>query len=263
MALKWMEIAWSYMGEREVAAMAANPAILNFFRLAGHPEVKTDEEAWCAAFIRACLVQAGLSAEGSLMARSLLKIGTPITTPRYGAIAVISRGTDGVSGHVGFVVGWTKDTISLLGGNQGDAVSVAAYPISKLLGLRWPVDVTAKQLRGESRTVRAANKASQDISTATGLAVTGGGASLFTAGGADTITRATEKVAAVKGLASTAGDFLHYCLGHWPLVAAVAALYFGARALWSATLVKRLRAQDASTGAHQGGGDVIAHLEGN
>lgn len=260
MALKWMEIAWSSTGEREVAGASANPAILNFFRLAGHPEVKTDEEAWCTAFARASLVQAGMSAEGSLMARSLLKLGTPITTPRFGAIAVFSRGTDGVSGHVGFVVGWTNDKIAVLGGNQGDAVSVAHYPISKLLGLRWPEAVTAKELKEASRTVRAADKASQDISAATGLAVSGGGATLLT-GGADTISRATEKVAAAKGFAEQIGDFWHFLMHHWPLAAAALAIFFGGRAIYHAYCVKQHRAEDASTGAHQGEGNVVAHLE--
>ncbi|MDQ8697259.1 TIGR02594 family protein [Hyphomicrobium sp. LHD-15] len=94
--------------------------------------------AWCDAFCGACLERAGLRATRSLMARSYLKWGEAIAEPRIGAIAVFSRGTNPAEGHVGFWLGETEDSIVLLGGNQGNAVSVARYAKARLLGLRWP-----------------------------------------------------------------------------------------------------------------------------
>lgn len=49
------------------------------------------------------------------------------------------------AGHVGFLVGETDGDVLLLGGNQSDAVTVAAFPKSRLLGLRWPQEALAER----------------------------------------------------------------------------------------------------------------------
>ena len=72
------------------------------------------------------------------MARSYLAWGEPANEARTGAIAVLSRGSDPGAGHVGFLIGETGSSVILLGGNQGDAVTVAPFDRSRLLGLRWP-----------------------------------------------------------------------------------------------------------------------------
>ena len=72
------------------------------------------------------------------MARSYLRWGAVLDEGRFGAVAVLSRGSDPAAGHVGFLVGETDRHVVLLGGNQGDAVSVAAFAKTRLLGLRWP-----------------------------------------------------------------------------------------------------------------------------
>src|SRR6185295_11570122 len=63
---------------------------------------------------------------------------------RFGAVAVLSRTADPTLGHTGFLVGETADSVVLLGGNQSDAVTVEAFPRSRLLGLRWPPAVIAE-----------------------------------------------------------------------------------------------------------------------
>lgn len=135
---RWLTEAWREFGERELAGARDNPRIVALFRDAGHATVTDDETAWCAAFCGACLERAGVRATRSLMARSYLAWGEPIAAPRMGAVAVFSRGTDPALGHVGFWLGETGGDVVLLGGNQGNAVSVGRYPRSRLLGLRWP-----------------------------------------------------------------------------------------------------------------------------
>ncbi len=108
------------------------------FRDVGQPASLHDEVAWCAAFVGACLERAGLASTRSLMARSYSRWGAPLDAGRCGAVAVLSRGGDPSAGHVGFLVGETASHVVLLGGNQGDAVSVAAFPKARLVGLRWP-----------------------------------------------------------------------------------------------------------------------------
>jgi lysozyme family protein len=85
------------------------------------------------------------------MARSYLAWGETLSEPRTGAVAVLSRGSDPSLGHVGFLVGLTPSEAVLLGGNQGDAVSVATFPRSRLLGLRWPTPVIPNDASAASR----------------------------------------------------------------------------------------------------------------
>ena len=94
--------------------------------------------AWCAAFVNASLQQTGIEGTGSNMARSFMDWGQPVTQPQEGDLAVFSRGDpSGPSGHVGFFKGYDdQGNIMVLGGNQGDAVSVAPYSPDQLLGFR-------------------------------------------------------------------------------------------------------------------------------
>jgi uncharacterized protein (TIGR02594 family) len=57
-----------------------------------------------------------------------MSFGKAIDKPVMGSIAIKKRGRGG--GHVGFVVGQssTGKYLFILGGNQGDSVSIARYP---------------------------------------------------------------------------------------------------------------------------------------
>jgi hypothetical protein len=65
------------------------------------------------------------------------------------------RGNSSWEGHVGFVVKFDKDYVWMLGGNQGDRVSVAKFPRSKFIGFSAPkaseMDVTPMALVSSSR----------------------------------------------------------------------------------------------------------------
>ncbi len=139
----WLAAAWAELGQREVAGTADNARIRAFFRDVGQTASLHDEVAWCAAFAGACLERAGHASTRSLMARSYLRWGEGLDEGRFGAVAVLSRGSDPAAGHVGFLLGETDTHVVLLGGNQGDAVSVAAFPRARLLGLRWPKEMIA------------------------------------------------------------------------------------------------------------------------
>lgn len=135
----WLGWAWRELGVRERAGDRNNPRISAMFKDAGHAKIDRDEIAWCAAFVGACIERSGRRSTRSLMARSYLGWGEPITEPRLGAVAVLSRGADPALGHVGFVVGVTDDQVQLLGGNQAQQVNVQSFPKARLIGLRWPV----------------------------------------------------------------------------------------------------------------------------
>lgn len=92
--------------------------------------------AWCAGFVNAVLSKTGMVGTGSLMARSFLGWGAPVSNPGPGDVVVIKRG-EAPFGHVGLYVGKNQDgTIRVLGGNQSDRVSVANYATKDVLGYR-------------------------------------------------------------------------------------------------------------------------------
>jgi uncharacterized protein (TIGR02594 family) len=134
----WMAQAWIELGQREIAGAGDNARILALYRDTGHREIAHDDVAWCAAFIGACLERAGIESTRSLLARSYLQWGESLSAPLPGAICVFSRGDDPTAGHAGFWLGETGTGIVVLGGNQGDAVSVTVVPKSRLLSCRWP-----------------------------------------------------------------------------------------------------------------------------
>ena len=138
----WLAAAWAEFGVREIPGEENSAEILRYFRDAGDETVETEATPWCAAFAGAMLKRAGMPGTGSLLARSYLDWGISLDEPRLGAIAVLSRGDDPTTGHIGFVLGDASGKLYLLGGNQGDAVAVAAFDKERLLGLRWPKDET-------------------------------------------------------------------------------------------------------------------------
>jgi uncharacterized protein (TIGR02594 family) len=134
----WLVAAWAECGVREAPGSADARAVLTYFREAGHSDIAHDATPWCAAFVGAMLKRSGHDGTGSLMARSYLAWGAAIDEARAGAVVVLSRGDDPHAGHVGLYVGAAGSRVFLLGGNQGDAVSVEAFDASRVLGYRWP-----------------------------------------------------------------------------------------------------------------------------
>lgn len=78
---------------------------------------------------------------GSLAARSYEAWGVGLKEPALGAIATKKRANSSWQAHVDFVVGASTTRIFLLGGNQGDAWSIAAFPRKEFTAFRWPADV--------------------------------------------------------------------------------------------------------------------------
>ncbi len=137
-AAPWFELARAELGVREAPGVANSADVLEYYRDAGHPQ-RADSVPWCAAFVGAMLMRSGWKPSGSLMARSYLRGGQRLDKPRRGAVIVLERG-EPPSGHVAFADDWTPSVIKCLGGNQGDAVSVANYARHRVLGIRWPVE---------------------------------------------------------------------------------------------------------------------------
>ena len=143
MPTSWFSVATHFRGITEVHGSLDNPKILEMFRISGHGEIKHDETPWCAAFVGACLRLAGYRSTGSLAARSYEKFGDDLKDePKRGSIVVFWRGSPSAdTGHVAFYDHDEGDHVVVLGGNQGNAVTLASFPKSRVLGYRWPSEI--------------------------------------------------------------------------------------------------------------------------
>lgn len=149
-------VAEGYLGVTEYPAAKHNPQILKFYTDSGNSWVQDDETPWCAAFVGSVLAQCGIQGTNKLNARSYLDWGQPVDTDKAqkGDVVVFWRGSkDGWQGHVAFYSHQDEEHIYVLGGNQGNKVSLAPYKKDRLLGIR-----TVRQPRqhvAESKTVQA------------------------------------------------------------------------------------------------------------
>ena len=136
--------AWS--GVREIPGPPNSARVLSY-HAATTLRATQDAVPWCAAFVCWALHEADYRSTRSAAARSFLGWGLDLDTPAHGSIVVLSRGANAppatvrdAPGHVGFLVGRPRqDEVLVLGGNQADAVNVRAYPLSRVLGFRWPL----------------------------------------------------------------------------------------------------------------------------
>lgn len=140
-------VALRFIGLKEKPGAQHSAAVLAMLQL-DDPAQRADETPWCSAFVNYIAWLFGLPRSKSLAARSWLGIGQHITiqeaTPGTD-IVVLSRGpyappasVRNAPGHVGFFVSvdTTKGTVRVLGGNQGDRVSVEDFPLERVLDVR-------------------------------------------------------------------------------------------------------------------------------
>jgi uncharacterized protein (TIGR02594 family) len=137
--MRWIDEAEKHIGLREAVGTGNNPAIVQFWKDIKRGGIKDDATPWCAAFVGAMLERSGIRSSRFESAKSYLAWGVLLTTPVPGCIVVFTR--EG-GGHVGFVVGQDQQgNLLVLGGNQGDAVNVKAFPLARVSGYRWPSDL--------------------------------------------------------------------------------------------------------------------------
>ncbi|KQP62805.1 NlpC/P60 family protein [Methylobacterium sp. Leaf112] len=137
----WLALAADMLSVKEGPGAANNAQVVKLFADAGFPGIKTDDTAWCAAYVNAMLERAGHRGSRSLAARSFENWGIGLKDPVLGCIATKKRGNSTWQGHTFFVVGASKDQVFGLGGNQSDQVSVASFKRSEIVSYRWPSDV--------------------------------------------------------------------------------------------------------------------------
>jgi uncharacterized protein (TIGR02594 family) len=138
---RWAETAFRelLLDVKEIPGTEHSARVLEYHAVTGLG-ASNDETPWCASFVGACLKWSAFRYTGSALARSYEGWGEPESaeSPRHGAIVVLSRGQSPTLGHVGFYVGRYGPAIHVLGGNQGNRVSVRPYSEDRIVGFRWP-----------------------------------------------------------------------------------------------------------------------------
>ncbi len=129
------------LGVKEIVGKQHNPIILNWARELKLSSVyNADEIPWCGLFIGYCCHMAGLEVINKpLWALSWSNWGTEVTEAMLGDVLTFKRNG---GGHVGIYVGEDDTYFHVLGGNQGNSVSVSRIAKSRLYKARrtaWKV----------------------------------------------------------------------------------------------------------------------------
>lgn len=134
---RWMETAKGYVGLKEIPGARHNGVIQSWLAKLG-AWWRDDETPWCGVFVAHCLREAGLPLpENWMRARAWADYGSNLRSTHVapGAILVFARQG---GGHVGFYAGEDKTYFFVLGGNQGNAVTISKIAKARCIAIRWP-----------------------------------------------------------------------------------------------------------------------------
>lgn len=138
----WLIAAKARLGTREAAGAANSATIIGWAKRLGTKVLgmvyNADSVPWCGVFVAYCLQDAHIEpAAIAVRATSWATWGQALRPERLSPGAVLVFRRPG-GGHVGFYVGEDADAYHILGGNQGDAVTIARIAKERCIARRWP-----------------------------------------------------------------------------------------------------------------------------
>ena len=138
----WLAAARAKLGTREAAGAANSPTIMGWAKRLGTKVLgiayNADSVPWCGVFVGICVTEDGLTPPPiAVRAKAWATWGQNLRADRLapGAVLVFERAG---GGHVGFYVGEDATAYHVLGGNQGDRVSIMRVEKSRCIARRWP-----------------------------------------------------------------------------------------------------------------------------
>ena len=138
----WLRIARAYLGLKEIKGKKHNKQILSWWQAVGASWFRDDETPWCGAFVGGVLSDAGidiLPGGKAARARAWEKWGRELNGPAVGCVVTLwRRSKSSGNGHVFFLLGKRHKRLVGIGGNQGDAVTVANFDPARVTSYRWP-----------------------------------------------------------------------------------------------------------------------------
>lgn len=136
----WLAAARQYEGLAEIPGKDTAPVIAGWL-LGLKAWWRDDEQPWCGVAVAAWMLEGRVVdlPKHWYRARDWLNWGRVLSLPVVGCVVVFERGG---GGHVGLLVGVDHlGRLMVLGGNQGNRVSIAPFDRSRVLGYRWPQGV--------------------------------------------------------------------------------------------------------------------------
>ncbi len=132
----WLASARADLGLRELPGAPTAPRIAAWLQRLG-AWWRDDETPWCGTAVAAWMLTAGFTPPKAwYRARSWADWGQPLAAPALGCVVVFARQG---GGHVGLLTGLdTAGRLMVLGGNQGNRVSIAPFDRARVLAYRWP-----------------------------------------------------------------------------------------------------------------------------
>lgn len=267
---RWLDVARSYDGLKEVKGRGSNPTILAWLQGPGKGKwVKDDATPWCGAAMAAVFTESGLGhiiPATPLRAKSWAAAGVALMEPRVGCIVVIPRhdANNPDAAHVGLLEAFTATTLTIRGGNQKDRFGADEFRRldeeghDRAIAYRWPVPIkTAAELASDgSRIASRAKRVERDTaiggtagtSPQTVPAITDATPSVPGMGLRETIDGLLGDLSWLKSVVATLGDFAAFTSAKWPVAALVVAAYFGGRVLWDTHMIKAARVADNNEG---------------
>ena len=125
-------------GVKETPGAVNAPEIMGWARDLGlAQQYRGDVVAWCGLFVAIVVQRAGWSpVTAPLWARNWATFGAPSPEPGLGDVLVFRRES---GGHVGIYIGEDATAFHVLGGNQGDSVSISRVAKVRLIAARRPL----------------------------------------------------------------------------------------------------------------------------
>lgn len=135
---RMVKIALDQLGTKEVSGSGNNATILSWAKELGITDTySADSIPWCGLFIALVVKRSGREpVVNPLWARNWGKFGNKATVAMLGDIVVFVRPG---GGHVAFYIAEDKDCYHVLGGNQGDAVTIMRIEKNRCIAIRRPV----------------------------------------------------------------------------------------------------------------------------
>lgn len=135
---RWLTLARADLGVAEVPGKGTAPVISRWL-LNLKAWWQDDETPWCGVAVAHWMRDSGIPLPKHwYRAKGWLDWGVPLAKPLVGCVVVFER--EG-GGHVGIVVGRDQSGfLMVLGGNQGNRVSIMPFSALRVVGYRWPKD---------------------------------------------------------------------------------------------------------------------------
>lgn len=132
----WVDVALQELqaGVKEVPGPGDNPRVIEYHQSCTL-KATDDDVPWCSAFVNWVMQQVGYKGTKSAAAISWKDWGKELDEGRLGCIVVMTR-TGG--NHVAFYLDEDKSGVYILGGNQGDKVSIMKASWDVITNFRFP-----------------------------------------------------------------------------------------------------------------------------